>query len=144
MSKNPLIQYYAAILSISQLEGNGDAFTRQYDKICRVLTKEQSLVSKHELSLIPDLEEEEDTTETKPTPPADSETLDQNIKDTKSAVAHLKTIMTNLVEQPAMKGYSSPSPIVSCGQQSLSATSVTAAPDVNENFTGVHVSSLKF
>ena len=41
MSKNPLIQYYAAILSISQLEGNGDAFTRQYDKICRVLTKEQ-------------------------------------------------------------------------------------------------------
>ena len=36
-----VLQYYALILSISQKAGDGDAFTRQYDQICRVLTKEQ-------------------------------------------------------------------------------------------------------
>lgn len=161
--KNPLIQYYAAILSISQLEGNGDAFTRQYDKICRVLTKEQtdyvknitretkcdlgllktragwykSTLSKNQLNLIPDLEEE--TSSTKPTTSVTSETLDRNIKelnDHQSSLAHLKSVMTNLVEaQPAMKSYTTQNSIRSCGRQSLSTTS-----DVNENFTGVHIS----
>ena len=41
MNKDPILQYYALILTISSKNGQGTAFTRQYDRICKVLTKDQ-------------------------------------------------------------------------------------------------------